>query len=79
MLFKVHLSLIFLLFSVILEISLMGGWFITHVLIDWQVPDSDTEWWISDQEEELLRLLSDSRDNLHEALQTDIIQCLLAT
>lgn len=52
----------------------------THVLIGWQVGDSDTDWWISDQEEELLRLLSDSKENLNsETMQTDIVQCLLAT
>lgn len=48
----------------------------------WQMPgDSDTDWWISDQEEELIRLLSDSKENLNSdsGLQTDITQCLIST
>lgn len=47
----------------------------------WQMPgDSDTDWWISDQEEELIRLLSDSKENLNSdsGLQTDITQCLIS-
>lgn len=45
-----------------------------------QVPDSDTDWWVSDQEEELIRLLSDSKENItNETLQSDIIPCLLIT
>lgn len=43
-----------------------------------QVTDSETDWWISDQEEELLRLLSDSKENINaESLQSDIVQCLV--
>lgn len=59
----------------------VGGGSVTHVLIDSQVLESDTDWWISDQEEELIRLLSSSRENVNsETLQSDIIQCeLLAT
>ncbi|KAK9743863.1 FERM central domain [Popillia japonica] len=51
-----------------------------HLKDSAKVPDSDTDWWISDQEEELLRLLSDSRENINaENLQTDIVHCLIAT
>lgn len=55
--------------------------FNSHVLIfhPKQVLDSDTDWWISDQEEELLRLLSDSKENINnESLQSDIAQCLIS-
>ncbi|XP_049817811.1 talin-2 isoform X3 [Aethina tumida] len=46
-----------------------------------QVPDSDTDWWISDQEEELIRLLSDSKENISlsdQPMQSDIVQCLVS-
>ncbi|XP_044265750.1 talin-2 isoform X5 [Tribolium madens] len=51
-----------------------------HLKESAKVPDSDTDWWVSDQEEELIRLLSDSKENIAtEALQSDIIPCLLIT
>lgn len=35
---------------------------------------SDTDWWVSDQEEELIRLLSSSRENVNgDILPSDII------
>ncbi|KAH1007343.1 hypothetical protein HUJ04_004589 [Dendroctonus ponderosae] len=54
-----------------------------HLKDSAKVLDSDTDWWISDQEDELLRLLSDSKENVNsesctepENLQSDIGQCL---
>ncbi|XP_018576944.1 talin-2 isoform X4 [Anoplophora glabripennis] len=50
----------------------------THLKDSAKVTDSETDWWISDQEEELLRLLSDSKENINaESLQSDIVQCLV--
>ncbi|CAG9763893.1 unnamed protein product [Ceutorhynchus assimilis] len=50
----------------------------THLKDSAKVPDSDTDWWISDQEEELLRLLSDSKENVNDigGQQSDIAQCM---
>ncbi|KAJ8983101.1 hypothetical protein NQ317_001844 [Molorchus minor] len=45
-----------------------------HLKDSAKVTDSETDWWISDQEEELLRLLSDSKENINtETLQSDIV------
>ncbi|CAH1114601.1 unnamed protein product [Psylliodes chrysocephalus] len=48
-----------------------------HLKDSAKVTDSETEWWISDQEEELLKLLSDSKENVNSDLQSDIVQCLV--
>ncbi|XP_072378613.1 talin-1 isoform X3 [Diabrotica undecimpunctata] len=48
-----------------------------HLKDSAKVTDSETDWWISDQEDELLKLLSDSKENVNSELQSDIVQCLV--